>query len=373
MPGYGGGKISIKWLTYMLMTCLLLNIGACHAHNITTNNTQNDQTNLHAAAGEAQTSSLITTDVIKAAKTVKSYAEKNSALPATVQVKDRNVTKEQFTYLMAQSILNIDNGKKTATLNLINVASATEPTGTATGILTKPYYINSASTLVNFIKTNGRLPNYITTVIGRIAPQNLAYAMSKILVFYSTNYRLPNYVTVPNNIQPTNSGSSTSSGNTSNQGSSSNSGLGQYLVATANCQVKDPSIQSFASKLTAGLNSTWNKAKAIFNWVRDSISYSFYYNTRYGAVGTLKYRTANCCDHAHLVVALARAAGIPARYKHGICTFSSGTYGHVWAELYINGKWYSADATSSRNSLGVINSWNTATGRILGTYASLPF
>ncbi|RAO78597.1 transglutaminase, partial [Methanothermobacter tenebrarum] len=37
------------------------------------------------------------------------------------------------------------------------------------------------------------------------------------------------------------------------------------------------------------------------------------------------------------------------------------------------GKWYSADATSSRNSLGVINNWNTATGKILGTYASLPF
>ncbi|MDD3455098.1 MAG: transglutaminase family protein, partial [Methanobacteriales archaeon] len=94
---------------------------------------------------------------------------------------------------------------------------------------------------------------------------------------------------------------------------------------------------------------------------------------RYGAVGTLKYRTANCCDHAHLVVALARAAGLPARYVHGICTFSSGTYGHVWAELYVDGKWYSADATSSRNSLGVINSWNTATATILGTYASLPF
>ncbi|HIH61300.1 MAG TPA: transglutaminase, partial [Methanobacteriales archaeon] len=48
-------------------------------------------------------------------------------------------------------------------------------------------------------------------------------------------------------------------------------------------------------------------------------------------------------------------------------------YGHVWAQIHIGGTWYNADATSTRNSLGVINNWNTATGTILGTYASLPF
>ena len=83
-----------------------------------------------------------------------------------------------------------------------------------------------------------------------------------------------------------------------NQKQDTNNGLSQYLVATANCQVNDPSIQRLAAQLTAGLTSEWDKAKAIFNWVRDSISYSFYYNTRYGAVGTLQRRTGNCCDHA---------------------------------------------------------------------------
>ncbi|MBC7100299.1 MAG: transglutaminase [Methanobacteriales archaeon] len=369
----------------MLMACLLiLNLGACHAQdNITTNNTQAEAKNLYAAAGDAQTP-VTTGDVITAAKKAKDYTEKNNALPSTVQVRNQNVTKEQFTYLMAQAILNINRyGKKTTTINPIKVSSAPTPTGTAKGTLTKSNYIKLASSVANFVKTKGRLPNYATTVIGKINPESIAYTMARILAFYNDNNRLPNYVTVKY-IKATNSGSSTTNqGNTSNSGSSgssttnqgntSNSGLSQYLVATANCQVNDPSIRSLAAQLTAGLTSEWDKAKAVFNWVRDKISYSFYYNTRYGAVGTLKYRTGNCCDHAHLVVALARAAGIPARYKHGICTFSSGTYGHVWAELYINGKWYSADATSSRNSLGVINNWNTATVKILGTYASLPF
>jgi transglutaminase-like putative cysteine protease len=369
--GCRGGKISIKGLIYILMACLLiLNVGACHAQdNITANNTQTDyqSENLYAAAGDAQTP-VTTGNVITAAKTVKDYAEKNNAIPSTVQVGSQNVTKEQFTYLMAQAILNINrDGKTTTTISPVTVSQAPNSTGKATGTLKKSNYITLASSVANFIKTNGRLPNYATTVIGKINPESIAYTMSRILAFYNDNKRLPNYVTVKN-IQPTNSGSSSTT-----QGDTSNSGLTQYLVATANCQVNDPSIQALASQLTKGLASTWDKAKAIFNWVRDNIDYNFYYNTRYGAVGTLKYRTANCCDHAHLVVALARAAGLPARYVHGICTFSSGTYGHVWAELYVDGKWYSADATSSRNSLGVINSWNTATATILGTYASLPF
>lgn len=106
--------------------------------------------------------------------------------------------------------------------------------------------------------------------------------------------------------------------------------------------------------------------------MRDHIDYSFYYNTRYGATGTLKTRTGNCVDITHLLVALSRAAGIQARYVHAKCTFLSGnTYGHVWAQLYVNGKWVNADASSNLNSLGVIKNWKSAT--IKGYYAGLPF
>ena len=134
------------------------------------------------------------------------------------------------------------------------------------------------------------------------------------------------------------------------------------------------SVAALAKSLTAGSTSTYNSAVALFNWVRNNISYSFYYNTKYGASGTLKYRTGNCCDYSNLLVALARNAGITARYVHGTCQFSSGTwYGHVWTQLYVNGKWYNADAISTRNTFGVINNWNTATYKLNGYYTSLPF
>jgi transglutaminase-like putative cysteine protease len=150
--------------------------------------------------------------------------------------------------------------------------------------------------------------------------------------------------------------------------------LKPYLQATKNCQMTNSQIKSLAASITKGKTTTYQKAVAIFNWVRDNLGYTFYSNTNYGAVGTLAKRTGNCCDTTHLLIALERAAGIPARYVHGKCKFTSGnTYGHVWAQVYVEGKWYNADATSSRNTFGVIRSWNTATAKIYGTYASLSF
>ena len=157
-------------------------------------------------------------------------------------------------------------------------------------------------------------------------------------------------------------------------GEANASSVPNYVQTTTNCQVTNSKIQALAASITSGKISAYDKAVAIFNWVRDKLGYSFYYNTKYGAVGTLARMTGNCCDTAHLLIALERAAGIPARYVHGYCKFSSGNwYGHVWAQIYIEGKWYNADATSYRNTFGVIKNWNTKTAKIYSTYASLPF
>jgi transglutaminase-like putative cysteine protease len=88
----------------------------------------------------------------------------------------------------------------------------------------------------------------------------------------------------------------------------------------------------------------------------------------------LNAKTGNCVDTSHLLIALERAAGIPARYEHVNAQFTSGTwYGHVIAQVWVNGKWYDADATSSSNTFGAIKNWNTATATYYGTYATLPF
>jgi hypothetical protein len=99
--------------------------------------------------------------------------------------------------------------------------------------------------------------------------------------------------------------------------------------------------------------------------VRKNIDYESYSNTKYGAVKTLEYRKGNCVDQGHLTIALCRASGLPARYGHGECTFttSGNRYGHVWVqELIQKDSIYAvSDTTSSKNSLGIIKSWNTET------------
>ncbi len=150
--------------------------------------------------------------------------------------------------------------------------------------------------------------------------------------------------------------------------------LSSYLKSSSNCQVGNSKIKSLVKSLTSGLTSDYDKANAIFNYVRDHVSYSFYYDTKYGAVGTLDAKKGNCVDHSHLLVAMFRTAGLAARYVHGTCRFSSGSsYGHVWAQVLIGDNWVCADATSYRNSLGQIVNWNTNSYSLHATYASLPF
>ena len=150
--------------------------------------------------------------------------------------------------------------------------------------------------------------------------------------------------------------------------------LAKYLKSSGYDAITS-AIQTLANKLTSSKTSTWDKATAIFNYVRDNIAYSYYSNSQKGAAKTLSSGTGNCCDQANLVVALCRAAGIPARFSHAKnCKFNSGLVtGHVWAQIYIDGVWYTADATSKSNGLGNIKNWNTNSFTNLNQYIHLPF
>ena len=48
---------------------------------------------------------------------------------------------------------------------------------------------------------------------------------------------------------------------------------------------------------------------------------------------------------------MCRATGIPARYLHGQCYYSS-VEGHVIPEIYVDGKWWIADPTNNDSTWG---------------------
>jgi len=325
------------------------------------------------AAGSATTTKVTTeksftsSQINDAAVRVKNFITNNNRLPSYVTINSVNVSMAQFLKLIVQNVININNGTITSVkLTTVGNPSTTKATESVKyGSLTKSEYVTKAKDIYNYIAKNGYASSTATTSLGKMNFYNQVYTYSKILKFYDENGRLPLTATVR-----TISGSSSSS---EGSGSTSSSSLAKYLTATTNAQSTSTTIKNLAASITAGKTTTYAKAQAIFNWVRDHISYSFYYNSKKGALGTLSSRSANCCDTSHLVVALSRAAGIPARYQHGTCKFSSGTYGHVWAQMYVDGKWYYADAISDSNTFGTIKNWNLNSYTLHGTYASLPF
>ena len=146
----------------------------------------------------------------------------------------------------------------------------------------------------------------------------------------------------------------------------------EYLSATKNCDAHSSYFKSIVNSVTSKISGTYNKAVALFNYANNRLRYSSYYNTRYGSTQTCKQAFGNCCDMAHVVIALMRTAGIPARYNHATCYFSSGLItGHVWAEVYVNGVWYKCDTTSAKNSFGVIRNWYKC--GTIKKYKALPF
>ncbi|MGZ7043326.1 MAG: pseudomurein-binding repeat-containing protein [Methanobacterium sp.] len=294
---------------------------------------------------------------------VKTYVEANKNLPSYVTISGFNVSMSQFLELLMTATLQINSGN-TNPIPLKNYSSPTNPVDDIhSGNIQKAEYLQIANNLKAYMDATGKTPDYQyqTTLGTHLGFQNLVYMYSKVLNFYNSAKYLPNFAEMK------------LWGVVTGQVKEIPAELQQYLVATANCQVTNAQINALAWSLAQGKNDI-NAATNIFNWVRDNIAYSFYYNTMYGAVGTLNAGAGNCVDTAHLVVALCRAAGIPARYEHLYAQFSSGNwYGHVIAQVYVNGVWYNADASSNYNTFGSISNWNTGTATYYGTYASLPF
>lgn len=85
-----------------------------------------------------------------------------------------------------------------------------------------------------------------------------------------------------------------------------------------------------------------DKARKIVSWVHDHIEKRPVLSVP-SAVDTLIRRTGDCNEHAVLVAALARAAGIPAWVEAGLAYQEGRFYYHAWNILYLEG-WVTADA-----------------------------
>lgn len=146
------------------------------------------------------------------------------------------------------------------------------------------------------------------------------------------------------------------------------------VIPDKSCDINDPVVVAARDAAIAGKTNTFDKIKAIFEYARDKWEWEDYYNTRKGAITTINSKGGNCCDLSHAIIAMARSAGIPARYVHGPETYypSGSIWGHVWAELYTDGKWYVCDASNNDCTLDH-PVWILEKSTINGKYRDLQF
>ncbi|MBU7007190.1 transglutaminase domain-containing protein [Phosphitispora fastidiosa] len=114
-----------------------------------------------------------------------------------------------------------------------------------------------------------------------------------------------------------------------------------------------PDIMRLSRQLTKGKISARDKAKAIHDWVAGSVSYDVQKSVNLdfraddSALKTLRTREGVCQDFSFLTIALARAAGLEARFIGGK-TVEKGRInpnGHGWTEVKADGRWLVMDTT----------------------------
>ena len=100
-------------------------------------------------------------------------------------------------------------------------------------------------------------------------------------------------------------------------------------------------IAEAAKQICKGKNTCLGKAKAIWKWCHDNMSYEGYPNSQKGAEGCFRDRAGNCCDHANVVVQMLRAVNVKCAYEHSTSCYGTG---HVWAVATCEGQDYRIDA-----------------------------
>lgn len=292
--------------------------------------------------------------VLDASKRVTEFIQTHNKPPKLIRVDTEHINPHTFNRMLAATVLEIHNKTNRNILNT-PIKPAPSPTSTLTeGQLQLNDYIDVANRANIFSKEKQTWPNFITSKKGNIDPDQFLDMYSRILNFYADNKVLPRFVyteSLTSFIPPIQAHLPAD--------------LKLYLTETRNCQVTHPTIQNLAKQLKTPRDT--------FNWTRDELAYTkpMYYNTRYGAVGTINAKNGNCCDQSHALVALYRAKGIPARYRHVRADYGVNVYGHVYVEAYIAGKWHPLDPSSSRNTFESINRWELVS--VLNTYQELPF
>ena len=123
----------------------------------------------------------------------------------------------------------------------------------------------------------------------------------------------------------------------------------ELLRATPEVDHDDPRIQKLAAEIVGGTKGIYAASRKIEEAVYRRLA-KVYGSSRDRATEVLDAGKGDCTEHTLLFVALARAAGIPARQVHGLvyARYGDGVdalYWHAWPEVLAGTEWIALDPT----------------------------
>jgi hypothetical protein len=122
-------------------------------------------------------------------------------------------------------------------------------------------------------------------------------------------------------------------------------GLSAFLKPTIFIQSDHPKIRQKLKEIVSAGDTSEIKARKIVAWVHRNLEKRPVLSIP-NALETLENRVGDCNEHAVLVAAFARAAGVPADVEAGVVHLRGRFYYHAWNVVYLNewGGWVTADA-----------------------------
>ncbi len=119
--------------------------------------------------------------------------------------------------------------------------------------------------------------------------------------------------------------------------------IGRYLQPEPLIQSRDPRIEAQARQIVGRRSNAVRRVELLNEWVYQNIDKQITVSVP-SAVAVLEARRGDCNEHTVLFVALARAAGVPARTAAGLVYVDGSFYYHAWPEVWLNG-WVAVDPT----------------------------
>jgi hypothetical protein len=131
--------------------------------------------------------------------------------------------------------------------------------------------------------------------------------------------------------------------------------LERPLASSSMIQSNHPDIVGIANEIVTGETDAWRATQRIEAWVEKNVTEKGMDVGFASALEVCTDRAGDCTEHAVLLCALARAAGIPSRVAMGLLYIGGIWGGHAWTEVWIDGDWYPVDGTIGSGSVDALH------------------